>query len=80
MQAPPGTDTDLAGACTARGVRDRARRPFSPDQADRAHFYRLAYSSIPAEPIAEGIAILAEEMARSGPMRADHLALTGRPA
>jgi GntR family transcriptional regulator/MocR family aminotransferase len=60
MRAPDGCDTAaLATRLAAQGVLIEPGHPFfaAPD-APRG-FYRLAYSSIPAARIAEGVALIA---------------------
>jgi len=62
MQAP-GVDTGaLAQRLAAQGVLIEPGRPFfsGPDQP--RHFYRLAYSSIPASRIADGVQRIAGEL------------------
>jgi GntR family transcriptional regulator/MocR family aminotransferase len=63
MRAPLGTDTEgLAARLARRGVLiEPGRAFFAPDAGPSSH-YRLAYSSIPHGRIAEGIAIIADEI------------------
>ena len=60
MRAPEGVDTEaLALRLRGEGVLiEPGRAFFDPEEAPR-NYYRLAYSSIPAARIAEGIGILA---------------------
>lgn len=61
MQAPEGVDTaELAAVLRERGVLIEPGAPFFADANPPRNFYRLAYSSIPAERIPEGIAKIAE--------------------
>ena len=56
MQAPPDLDTGgLAARLRAEGVLIEPGHPFFHGDAPPRHHYRLAYSSIPAERIPEGI-------------------------
>lgn len=61
MSAPDGVDTgELARALDRQSVLIEPGAPFFSDGPGRRHnFYRLAYSSIPASRIAEGIARIA---------------------
>jgi GntR family transcriptional regulator/MocR family aminotransferase len=60
MAAPPGTDTErLARRLQAKEVLIEPGRPFFARPAQPRHFYRLAYSSIPAERIPAGVARIA---------------------
>lgn len=67
LKAPPGIDTSLL----ALSLRDKGVviEPghvfFGGDRPDQRH-YRLAYSSIPSEHIAKGIALIATEVQESG--------------
>jgi GntR family transcriptional regulator/MocR family aminotransferase len=65
MRAPDGVDTEaLALRLRGAGVLiEPGRVFFDPTEAPR-HYYRLAYSSIPQARIAEGIARLAQAIAR----------------
>lgn len=64
MQAPAGVNTtDLALRLRERGVLIEPGRAFFGPQDDNHRHYRLAYSSIPATRIPEGVALIAEEMA-----------------
>ncbi|MEM1063899.1 MAG: PLP-dependent aminotransferase family protein [Pseudomonadota bacterium] len=65
MRAPDGVNTvDLARRLHGRGVvMEPGVAFFDPERADDGH-YRLAYSSIPSARIAEGIAIIADEISR----------------
>lgn len=63
MRAPAGTDCDaLALRLRARGVLIEPGRIFFDPASAPANYYRLAYSSIAQSRIADGIAILAEEL------------------
>ena len=60
LETPAGVDSDdLARAARAEGVLIEPGRPFFLGRAGGAGHYRLAYSSVPADRIAEGIARLA---------------------
>ncbi|PZQ95627.1 MAG: GntR family transcriptional regulator [Cereibacter sphaeroides] len=62
MRAPEGVDTEaLALRLRARGVLIEPGRAFFDGEGPRS-YYRLAYSSIAAGRIAEGIGIVAEEI------------------
>lgn len=65
MRAPEGVDTaDLAQRLHRRGVViEPGAAFFDSARADHRH-YRLAYSSIPSARIAEGVAIIADEISR----------------
>jgi GntR family transcriptional regulator/MocR family aminotransferase len=65
MRAPDGVDTEaLALRLRGAGVLiEPGRVFFDPTEAPR-HYFRLAYSSIPQARIAEGIARLAQAIAR----------------
>jgi len=68
MEAPTHVDTEeLALALHKRGVVIEPGRTFFDGDNAPKRFYRLAYSSIDSTNIPRGIAIIAEEMARSGP-------------
>ncbi len=71
MRAPEGVDTeDLARRLHRRGVViEPGASFFDPARAERG-YYRLAYSSIPTERIPEGIALIAREIAATGPIAA----------
>ncbi len=63
MRAPVGIDTDsLAKRLTARGVLIEPGRAFFAGEDQPGNFYRLAYSSIPAERIADGVRLIAGEI------------------
>lgn len=64
MRAPEGTDcTALAGLLRHRSVLIEPGQPFFGDGEDAPrHFYRIAFSSIAAERIPEGMRRLAEAM------------------
>jgi len=65
MTTPEGTRADdLAGQLKSRGVLIEPGPPFFLVPSEGQRYFRLAYSSIPAERIPSGIAILAEEMKR----------------
>lgn len=64
MRAPAGVDTTaLALDLRAHGVLIEPGRAFFPPEDHDNRHYRLAYSSIPAERIEEGLEILAEQLA-----------------
>lgn len=66
MCAPEGVDTaELAGRLSAQGVLIEPGHPFFAATDAPRHFYRLAYSSIPAGRIPDGIALIAQELART---------------
>ncbi len=65
MRAPDGVDTEgLAIALQADGVLIEAGRAFFDPARPRHDHYRLAYSSIAAPRIADGIGLIAQAMAR----------------
>lgn len=65
MQAPEGTDTeDLAQRLRDDGVLIEPGGPFFNEPNPPANFYRLAYSSIPANRITAGIERIAIALAR----------------
>lgn len=67
MAAPAWVDTEkLAYRLYDRGVVIEPGRSFFSPTDDARRFYRLAYSSIPAEKIPEGIRRIAEEIAVLG--------------
>ena len=82
MRAAEGTDmSERARALMAQSVLIEPGQNFFSGEMPPAHFYRLAYSSIPSERIDEGIAQIAQALARSGTTATGHLALTpARPA
>ena len=60
MQAPPHVDTtELAGRLDAQEVLIEPGAPFFSGTEVPRNFYRLAYSSIPLNRIADGIALIA---------------------
>ncbi|MFZ5710935.1 MAG: PLP-dependent aminotransferase family protein [Pseudomonadota bacterium] len=64
MEASEGVDTEaLALRLRGRGVLIEPGRAFFAPGGERRNFYRLAYSSIAPGKIAEGIGIIAEEVA-----------------
>ncbi|MCT4559199.1 MAG: PLP-dependent aminotransferase family protein [Pelagimonas sp.] len=64
MQAPAGVDTTrLAANLRAQSVLIEPGAPFFAGPDRPTGFYRLAYSSIPAERIEEGVARIAAELA-----------------
>ncbi len=67
MRAPAGVNTGaLALRLRGRGVLiEPGRAFFGPGDDDQSHF-RLGYSSIPAERIAGGVALIAAELRESG--------------
>src|SRR6056297_805883 len=67
MRAPGEVDTSaLASRLRARGVLIEPGAAFFHEPDPPRNFYRIAYSSIPAERIPEGIAQLAEGLAEAG--------------
>jgi GntR family transcriptional regulator/MocR family aminotransferase len=63
MEAPEGVDCDvLAGRLRARGVLIEPGRVFFDPARAPKNRYRLAYSSIAQARIAEGVAIIADEV------------------
>ncbi len=68
MRAPARTDTsELAERLRGKGVLIEPGRIFFGQRGAASNFYRLAYSSIPATKIPAGIALIARELAQSGP-------------
>ncbi len=66
MRAPEGVDTAvLSRQLSSQGVLIEPGRPFFAASDAPRFFYRLAYSSIPAARIPEGIALIAQEVART---------------
>jgi GntR family transcriptional regulator/MocR family aminotransferase len=71
MRAPDGVDTgQLAQDLRAKGVLIEPGSSFFHGEAPPQNFYRLAYSSIPAERIPEGIARIAGALGQTG-LKAD---------
>jgi GntR family transcriptional regulator / MocR family aminotransferase len=65
MRAPEGVDTErLATALQADGVLIEAGRAFFDPARPRKDHYRLAYSSIAAPRIAEGVGLIAQAIGR----------------
>ncbi|MEM6305760.1 MAG: PLP-dependent aminotransferase family protein [Pseudomonadota bacterium] len=63
MRAPTGIDADvLARRLQARGVLIEPGRAFFAGDTKPANHYRIAYSSIPAARISEGVQLIADEM------------------
>ena len=63
MKAPDGTDTALlANALQDKGVLIEPGSAFFPDEVKPSEYYRLAYSSIAKERIADGIALIAKAL------------------
>ena len=63
MRAPNGVDTEkLAQTLLSRGVVIEPGRAFFNGEDRPKHFYRLAYSSIPAERIPEGVRLIAQAL------------------
>ncbi|MEM9639729.1 MAG: GntR family transcriptional regulator, partial [Pseudomonadota bacterium] len=63
MRARGGVDTqELARRLQARGVLVEPGHAFFSGPTRPKDYYRLAYSSIPASRIADGIALVADEM------------------
>ena len=68
MRAPDEVDTGaLAGVLRGRGVLIEPGRVFFDPQAGPQNYYRLAYSSIAAARIEEGIGLIAEAILATGP-------------
>lgn len=66
MRAPAHVDTEMLDQrLRQKGVLIEPGRPFFNQGNPPRNFYRLAYSSIPAERIPEGIGILSSELADS---------------
>jgi len=60
MAAPPEVDTrELARRLRTKSVLIEPGAPFFDEARPRHNFYRIAYSSIPSERIAEGVALIA---------------------
>ena len=67
MRAPDGVDTEtLDTALRAESVLIEPGRPFFHGPRPTRNFYRLAYSSIPAEQIPQGVALIAQALAEPG--------------
>ena len=67
MRAPNGMNTaDLAERLREDSVLIEPGAPFFPDGKPPVEYYRLAYSSIPAARIPEGIGLIAKAMDGSG--------------
>jgi GntR family transcriptional regulator/MocR family aminotransferase len=65
MRAPPHVDTaELDRRLRSRSVLIEPGHPFFEGPSPPRNYYRLAYSSIPAERIGPGIDLIAEELAR----------------
>ncbi len=63
MRAPDGVDTDeLARSLRGDSVLIEPGRPFFESRDAPANYYRLAYSSIPEERIAEGVGLIAKAL------------------
>jgi GntR family transcriptional regulator/MocR family aminotransferase len=63
MRAPEGADTaEMALRLRGEGVLIEPGRAFLDPEGGPGNYYRLAYSSIPAARIAEGIGIIARAM------------------
>lgn len=68
MEAPEGVDCNaLAARLRPRGVLIEPGRAFFDPTSAPGNFYRLAYSSIAQGRIGEGIALIADEISRTGP-------------
>ncbi|MGI9394195.1 MAG: PLP-dependent aminotransferase family protein [Boseongicola sp.] len=66
MRAPEGVDTEvLARDLIEQGVLIESGASFFPNEDPPRNYYRLAYSSIPAERIPEGISLIAKAIARN---------------
>lgn len=66
LRAPEGVDTDrLARDLRAQGVLIEPGSPFFGDSGGPAHYCRLAYSSIRAEAIPEGVRRIGAELAKA---------------
>ena len=64
IKAPEGIDTEvLAARLLERGVLIEPGAVFFPEPDPSRRYFRLAYSSIPEDRIAEGIALIAAEIA-----------------
>ena len=67
MEAPDGVNTEvLALNLHKRGVVIEPGTAFFDDAAPPRNFYRLAYSSISSAKIPQGIAIIADELSKTG--------------
>lgn len=67
MRAPEGTDMGrVAADLMGKGVLFEAGARFFNGPEAPKNYYRLAYSSIPVDRIAEGIALIAEALRRAG--------------
>ena len=65
MRAPDHVDSEvLTHSLMAEGVLIESGTPFFPGENAPRNYYRLAYSSIPAARIPEGIALIAQAIAR----------------
>ncbi len=65
MRAPDGVDTeDLAARLAPQGVLIEPGSAFFSPDTRTSEYYRLAYSSIPANRIADGIGLIASEIQR----------------
>ncbi|MEM7439680.1 MAG: PLP-dependent aminotransferase family protein [Pseudomonadota bacterium] len=63
MRAPEGMDTEnLATQLKEKGVLIEPGRPFFDGPAAPANYFRLAYSSIPADRIAKGVSIISDTL------------------
>ncbi len=64
IEGPKGLDADvLATSLEAKGVLIEPGRAFFEGEEAPGHFFRLAYSSIDADSIPQGVAIIAAELA-----------------
>ncbi|WP_204112832.1 PLP-dependent aminotransferase family protein [Shimia biformata] len=65
MRAPEGTDTvELTARLSERGVLIEPGQPFFGGDKQPGNYYRLAYSSIPANRIRDGVRLIAEALNR----------------
>jgi len=63
MQAPDGVDTEIvAERLRKKGVLIEPGRAFFINEQAPKNYYRLAYSSLPVSKIADGVALVANEM------------------
>jgi len=78
MRAPDHVDTRLlAHRLEERGVLIEPGHAFFSGEDQRRNFYRLGYSSIPADRIGNGIGLIADAIGTyAGPKPGEHLALT----
>ena len=66
MRAPDGVDTEeVAERLREKGVLIEPGRPFFTTEDAPKNYYRLAYSSLRMDKIADGVALIASEMHKS---------------